>query len=107
MFIRIVKMEFKEEEIASFLANFETVKSKIRSFPGCVHLKLLRDKNDATIFFTYSKWEAEADLEAYRNSDLFKGVWATTKPKFRSKAAAWSVDVADEIDNLNQNEFPL
>ncbi|PIZ09011.1 MAG: antibiotic biosynthesis monooxygenase, partial [Flavobacteriaceae bacterium CG_4_10_14_0_8_um_filter_34_31] len=27
-----------------------------------------------------------------RNSALFKTVWATTKPFFRSKAQAWSVD---------------
>ena len=92
-------MEFKEEEVSSFLANFETIKLKIRNFEGCEHLKLLRDKNDPTIFFTYSKWQTEEDLEAYRTSALFKGVWATTKPKFRSKAAAWSVDVADEIMN--------
>jgi len=97
MFTRIVKMEFKAEEISSFLANFENVKHKIRSFPGCMYLKLLRDKNDPTIYFTYSKWQEVSDLEAYRHSDLFKGVWATTKPKFRSKAQAWSVDVVDDL----------
>lgn len=95
MFTRIVKMEFKAEEIPGFLANFETVKQKIRNFPGCLHLALLRDKQDPAIYFTYSKWEDINDLEAYRKSDLFKGVWATTKPKFRSKAQAWSVDVVD------------
>ncbi len=98
MFTRIVKMEFREDEISSFLANFEMVKSKIRDFPGCEQLKLLRDKNDPTIFFTYSKWKNENALEAYRNSSLFKGVWATTKPKFRSKAAAWSVDVMKSVN---------
>ncbi|RDK87394.1 putative quinol monooxygenase [Marinirhabdus gelatinilytica] len=97
MFTRIVKMEFKEAEIDSFLANFEKVKEKIRSFTGCEHLRLLRDKNDANIFFTYSKWQTEDDLEEYRNSELFKGVWATTKPKFRCKAQAWSVGVVEEI----------
>ena len=71
MFTRIVKMEFKKEEIPSFLANFETVKFKIRSFPGCEHLKLLRDKNDPTIFFTYSKWQTEADLETYKTKVSF------------------------------------
>ena len=90
-------MEFKEDEVSSFLANFETVKLKIRSFPGCLHLSLLRDRNDPCIFFTYSKWQDEQDLENYRNSELFKGVWATTKPKFRSKAQAWSVDVVDDV----------
>lgn len=97
MFTRIVKMEFQEDKVAAFLANFETVKYDIRTFEGCLHLALLRDKNDPTIFFTYSKWNDVADLDAYRHSELFKGVWATTKPMFRSKAAAWSVD-AEEVD---------
>jgi hypothetical protein len=97
MFTRIVKMEFQENEISTFLANFETVKHKIRNFEGCLHLDLLRDKKDPTIFFTYSKWEQESDLEKYRHSELFKGVWATTKPMFRSKAVAWSVDTHTQV----------
>ncbi len=97
MFTRIVKMEFEEENISSFLSNFETVKEKIRSFPGCTFLELYQDKNDSTIFFTYSRWENESDLENYRNSDLFKNVWATTKPMFRSKAQAWSVDTLHQL----------
>ena len=92
MFTRIVKMEFQEEHIDLFLSNFESVKEKIRHFPGCYHLELLRDKQKTNVFFTYSKWEEESDLENYRQSELFKGVWATTKPLFRFKAQAWSVD---------------
>lgn len=98
MFTRIVKMEFKLEEVPSFIANFETVKDKIRSFPGCTFLELYEDKNDPSIYFTYSRWEDETDLENYRSSELFKGVWATTKPMFRSKAAAWSVDTIQSLD---------
>jgi len=97
MFTRIVKMEFKPEEITLFQSNFETVKEKIRSFPGCTFLELYQDKKDSTIFFTYSKWENESDLENYRTSDLFKNVWATTKPMFRSKAQAWSVDTLHSL----------
>ncbi|MAP55591.1 antibiotic biosynthesis monooxygenase family protein [Altibacter sp.] len=92
MFTRIVKMEFQEAKVPAFLDNFESVKDKIRNFPGCEFLELYRDKDDDTIFFTYSKWKATADLDAYRNSSLFKKVWATTKPMFRSKPVAWSVD---------------
>lgn len=98
MFTRIVKMEFKEAEIEAFLANFESVKDKIRNFPGCRFLELYRDKHKEEIFFTYSKWDAESDLENYRKSELFKAVWATTKPKFRSKAKAWSVDTLHSLD---------
>lgn len=88
-------MEFAQENIPAFLDNFERVKDKIRNFPGCLYLELWRDITDETIFFTHSRWENLADLEKYRSSPLFKEVWATTKPMFRSKAQAWSVDSVD------------
>ena len=92
MFTRIVKMEFEKEHIPAFLANFEAVKERIRNFPGCTFLELYKDKSDETIFFTYTRWNEETDLENYRNSKFFKEVWSVTKPKFRSRAEAWSVD---------------
>ncbi|CAM1363124.1 putative quinol monooxygenase [Tenacibaculum soleae] len=92
MFVRIVKMSFHSEKIEEFLANFNTKKEFIRNSPGCQLLELYRDKNNSDIFFTYSYWETEQDLENYRNSDLFKGVWAQTKILFNDKPVAWSVD---------------
>ncbi|MDC8004538.1 antibiotic biosynthesis monooxygenase [Aureisphaera galaxeae] len=97
MFTRIVKMEFDAQHVSTFLNNFEEVKSRIRQYPGCRHLELWRDKRDPTIFFTYSHWDREEDLESYRHSPLFKSVWATTKPLFRSKAQAWSVDTLHQL----------
>lgn len=92
MFTRIVKMVFEKENIPIFLENFEMVNQKIRDFPGCTFLELYQDKTDEAIFFTYSRWNEESDLENYRNSELFKKVWSQTKPLFKEKAAAWSVD---------------
>ncbi|WP_116788883.1 putative quinol monooxygenase [Flavobacterium psychrotrophum] len=92
MFVRIVKMVFIEEHVSAFLQNFNNVKEDIRNVPGCRLLELYRDKDNPQVFFTYSYWEREGDLENYRNSELFKGVWAITKPLFAQKAEAWSVD---------------
>ncbi len=92
MLVRIVKMSFDPKKIEDFLANFETNKSKIRQFNGCQFLELYRDKHNTNVFFTYSYWNSEQDLEHYRHSDLFKGVWAKTKPLFNAKPEAWSVD---------------
>lgn len=92
MFTRLVKMEFEKEHIPTFLANFDSVKGKIRNFPGCTFLELYADRNNETIFFTYSRWHEETDLENYRTSQLFKEVWSKTKPLFSKKAEAWSVD---------------
>jgi (4S)-4-hydroxy-5-phosphonooxypentane-2,3-dione isomerase len=92
MFVRIVKMSFLEDKTDDFLANFYEVKENIRNFPGNRFLELYRDKNDASVFFTYSYWEHESDLEAYRQSELFKEVWSYTKQLFKDKPEAWSVD---------------
>ena len=92
MFVRIVKMSFHSEKIEEFLANFNEKKEFIRKSEGCRLLELYRDKINSDIFFTYSYWETEQDLENYRNSDLFKDVWAKTKVLFNDKPLAWSVD---------------
>ena len=97
MFVRIVKMSFEPSKIDIFLKNFNNSKEKIRNTSGCRLLELYRDKNEPSIFFTYSYWESEQDLENYRNSDLFKSVWAKTKVLFNDKPVAWSVDKVDSL----------
>lgn len=92
MFVRIVKMIFKEGTNEEFLKNFHQNKESIRNFKGCQFLELYQDKNDATVFFTYSYWNSEQDLQNYRNSDLFKTVWSITKLLFKDKPEVWSVD---------------
>jgi heme-degrading monooxygenase HmoA len=85
-------MSFHEEKISKFLENFEFIKEKIRNVPGNRLLELYQDKNDQTIFFTYSYWETEEDLKNYRNSELFFEIWTDTKKLFNNKPEAWSVD---------------
>jgi len=92
MLVRIVKLSFHEENIPAFLENFELMKEKIRNAPGNRFLELYQDKNNKCIFFTYSYWETEQDLENYRNSELFDGIWNFTKKLFNDKPEAWSVD---------------
>lgn len=92
MFIRIVKMSFHENSINDFTDYFHTVKDQIRHFKGNNFLELYQDKNNPSVFFTYSVWNEEADLENYRQSDLFAEVWAYTKTLFNGKPEAWSVD---------------
>jgi hypothetical protein len=92
MFVRIVKMGFHPEKVEEFLTIFNSKKEHIRNSNGCQLLELYRDKSNPNIFFTYSYWEKEQDLENYRNSDLFKTVWAKTKTLFNQKPEAWSVD---------------
>ena len=91
MIIRIVKMTFQSDKTVDFIDLFYSVKEKISSFPGCTGVELLNDIQHSNVYFTYSKWKCEEDLENYRNSELFKSTWSKTKILFSEKADAWSL----------------
>lgn len=93
MITRIVKLSFKETEVADFLSLFDKTKEAVIQFPGCKGMKLLNDLNSPSIFFTYSQWESEESLETYRNSDLFKSIWPRLKIGFNQRAEAWTCEV--------------
>jgi quinol monooxygenase YgiN len=92
MLVRIVKMTFDKNKISDFQASFHSIKDKIIGFNGCEFLELYQDRNNACVFFTYSHWASEADLNNYRKSAFFKEVWAKTKTMFSEEPIAWSVD---------------
>ena len=96
MIKRIVKMTFRPEAVQTFVDDvFEPSKSRIRAFPGCRHMELLRNISQPNVLFTLSYWDDEAALEAYRQSELFQTTWSKTKALFAEKAEAWSVEVID------------
>jgi heme-degrading monooxygenase HmoA len=97
MFVRIVKLTFKTTNIETFLTNFNENKNNIRNIERCRLLELYRDKNNTNIFFSYSYWDSEKHLNNYRNSELFKTVWAKTKVLFSDKPEAWSVDKLESL----------
>ncbi|MFN4973025.1 MAG: putative quinol monooxygenase [Bacteroidota bacterium] len=97
MINRIVRMSFEPDKVNEFVDLFNASKHKIAAFPGCTSLKLLRDANEEQVFFTYSTWESQEHLDAYRKSDLFKQVWSRTRALFNSKPMAWSTLVTDNV----------
>ncbi|MES2513246.1 MAG: antibiotic biosynthesis monooxygenase family protein [Bacteroidota bacterium] len=92
MIKRFVKMTFKPENTDRFKEIFNASKNLIAAMEGCHHVELLQDINNPGIFFTLSIWEDPKYLEAYRQSQLFTGVWAKTKVLFDAKPEAWSVE---------------
>ncbi len=103
MILRIVRMEFRADEIHQFHQLFDSKKHHIRSFPGCLHLELHQDASNKRVRYTVSKWESEAALEAYRHSALFKNTWERTKELFAARALAYSLEQIEEV--LNFQDF--
>lgn len=90
-------MVFDPERVGDFKENFDRNKNSIRQFPGCEKLQLLQESGKENVFFTYSWWQRPEDLEEYRNSDLFKGVWSYTRSLFAEKPQAWSVTKLEDL----------
>lgn len=84
-------MEFQSAHVDDFLVHFNSIKNLIRNFPGVSQLELHRDSSQSNVFYTYSKWNGENDLEVYRKSELFKVTWAQVKLWFAAKPQAFSL----------------
>jgi hypothetical protein len=93
MINRIVRLSFEPNLVNDFLTVFENSKNHIANFPGCHGLTLLQDANYSNVYYTYSLWLNESDLENYRNSKLFETTWAATKKLFNDKPMAFSTTV--------------
>lgn len=91
MIIRLVKMEFKSNEIEQFCTIFEDIKPMIEKMEGCLQVNLHQDALHPEIFFTISHWENETDLNHYRDSEFFIDTWKKVKLLFVKKAEAWSL----------------
>ena len=98
MIIRIVKLSFHEQQTLSFKKIFEENKHTILAQKGCERLELLQDLSDKNIFFTYSWWDCEENLNAYRDSDWFRKLWNKTKLLFKEKPVAWSTKKISDVE---------
>lgn len=96
MIVRLVKLTIQPDKIHDFKKLFVSVEDSIRSFHGCQSLQLLNDVNNPDVFFTYSVWSSENELNDYRFSPFFKNTWGKTRQYFSLPAEAWSLDGASK-----------
>ncbi len=85
-------MTFLETKINDFKVFVKSIEDAIRNFEGCEHLDMLQDLHNRNIFFSYSIWGSEKDLDNYRKSDFFKATWAKVRKWFGDRPKAWSVE---------------
>jgi quinol monooxygenase YgiN len=96
---RIVKMTFRPEHCADFEKFFLEIRDQVGNQPGCSGVKLLRDISANGVYFTYSNWDNETALNAYRDTELFGMVWPKVKEWFAAKPEAWSTEILTESQN--------
>lgn len=85
-------MTFEPDKVDDFIGVWNEMKVKIAAFDGCNKVELFRDLDQNNIFFTYSVWDSDDDLQNYRKSELFGDLWPRAKVLFGDKPEAWSLD---------------
>jgi quinol monooxygenase YgiN len=91
MITRIVMLNFQPNKVAEFLEIFTQNKLVLAKSDGCIRLEIFESTSDIDTYFTISNWQSEEHLERYRQSELFKKIWAKVKPLFNNKAQAWTL----------------
>lgn len=91
MIIRIVTLQFDKKDVPQFIEIFKESQPKILAFDGCSHVELLQANDETPTLMTYSHWESEDHLNAYRKSEFFGSVWPKTKSLLVAKPHAISV----------------
>lgn len=102
MLLRSVRMTFHPDRVDDFLRLFDTSADAIRAFPGCLHLELWQDERYPNVLSTFSKWEDDAALAAYRKSELFSATWEAARVCFASAPTAHSQTAIRQIDSSKQ-----
>lgn len=93
MIVRLVCMKVRPEKVEEFRRVYGEACDRIRAFPGCMFLQLLGDTDGEGNLYTISHWRTAEDLDAYRHSQFFRGVWERLKPMFRDRPWAQSTTV--------------
>lgn len=93
---RIVRMTFQPAHSEEFEAYFYQIKSQVANQSGCSSVRLLKDLSNNGVYFTYSIWDSQESLNAYRDAPLFGQVWPKVKSWFAEKPEAWSTEILVE-----------
>lgn len=91
MITRVVKLTLDPQFADHFRKLFKTVNTKIAKQPGCINVRAFENET-AGQFFTISTWTSTDDLNNYRHSELFGGVWPTLKLWMIDKPEAWTLN---------------
>ena len=84
--IRLIHIKVDRSETENAVRIWKTqCASLMIQQKGCLSEKLLRCR-DAPEFISYSEWESEAAIEAYRNSDAHKKIVRHTRGLKGAKA---------------------
>lgn len=97
-------MTVKEQYIDSFRKRVPVISNEVRRVSGCMHNDIFRDRNNDNIFYSYTIWSSEEDIERYLKSMYYKEIWGDIWDYFKKEPMAWKID--NMFDYPSGENFP-
>ena len=92
MIIRVVKIPIKDASINSFIKRIPIISNEVRRVSGCIHNDIFRDKMKENIFYSYTIWNSDEDIEKYLGSQYYKDIWGDLWDYFEGTPKSWKID---------------
>ena len=91
MITRIIKLRLKDST-DEFIKYINSIHDEIFQFTGCHNMEVLNDKDDPKVFFIYTIWKNETELNKFRNSSFNRNFWNTLQDLCESRPEVWTVE---------------
>ena len=96
MIKRVVRLTLKDDaSINAFQEIYRSRNPFTKGVKGCREVKVLKDVDHDDVYYTFSIWDSNEDLEAYRQSNYFAETWPMVKAQLAKRAEAFSMTEID------------
>lgn len=85
-------MHIKTKDIVKFRDTFTNYQSQIKDFKGCMQHDIFCDKEKEEIYYSYTIWDSEKNLNKYRKSTLLKEINTNIIQYCSKDPQAWTID---------------
>jgi (4S)-4-hydroxy-5-phosphonooxypentane-2,3-dione isomerase len=85
MFVLLVKIQIKPENVDAFMSKLDANAKAARTEPGCRQFEVLVDPNDRTKIMLFEVYNDEAAFEAHQQTPHFKKYLAEAVPMLASR----------------------
>lgn len=84
MITRLVETGIRPEMVDAFIDLYMHARPTILAQPGCPRVELVPAIDQPTLFATWSVWDHESALDAYRTGAFFRDFWPGVRVLFRN-----------------------
>ncbi len=91
MILRVVKMKVDLRKIDAFKLFMDNLHDEKLRLAGCLHFDYFNERQNPSIYYSYTIWEHEKYLKQYKKTEFSKEVLQTLRDLCVEEPQAWTI----------------